>query len=232
MKIRIIASVFFCCVAYTVAKTQGMGIGYNFNLGWQNYIETGDDYSQQRYMMMHEAYVRYHNITGQNSVQIGVGIRKDNISFSNFSQFLDHDGITIDRYYNEGTIDRFAWRFSLSDNLQFGGKPGGLLLALSGGMYLEYTFEMVRNDLEGDYEYTLNDEIYPFNPGIMLGIETRMKWLTFGYRFEKPFMDMLDHDYINSLRLRTDNSTELRGLRLGASTSVFYIGISLDFFSE
>ncbi len=217
---------------YTICNAQGYGLGYNFHVGWQNYTEVGEDYSQRRFSIIHEGLFRIHNPSGSNSVQFGMGFRSDYIPFTNESQFLDHDGITISRYNTDAVLYRKAWRMSLTDNIQFGGMPGKSLMALTGGIFMETTLDMQRREHGSEFVYDLEDEIRPVIAGIILGAEVRMRWITFGYKFEKSFCDILDHDYINSLRLRRDNSSELRGLRLGTSMSILYVGIALDFFHD
>lgn len=232
MKTYTLITIWMGCILCQGINAQGIGLGYNFNMGWQNYTETGVDYSQERFSVMHEGFFRIHDATGLNSVQFGMGFRSDYIPFTNTSQFLDYDGITINRYQTDAVLHRKAWRLSISDNLQFGVKPGNKLIVLSGGLYMEHTLDIYRTGPEGEYGYTLKDEIRPLITGVMFRAEVRLHWLTFGYKYDKSFSDIIDHDYINSLRLRTDNSSELRGLRLGTSMSMLYVGIALDFFHD
>ena len=60
--------------------------------------------------------------------------------------------------------------------------------------------------------------------------EVRFGWFTIGYKLEKLFWDVLDHDFILSQELNTNNSSELRGLRLNPWMNYLYLGINIDFF--
>lgn len=214
-----------------IACAQGSGFGYHLDAGGSAFQQPGTAYSQAIYTVSHNGFVRFHNKSGKKSFEIMVGYRMDTIPFKNNSDFLAPDGVTMMQYSTDAYLKRDALKISLISHRQFG-TPGRFVFALNSGLFYEYTLHATRYGYDDWITYDLYDEMQPHNVGFLLGAEIRFVWFTIGYKYEKLFMDMLDHDYILSQELNVTNSTEMRGLVLNPGMHYLTLGINFDFFDK
>lgn len=211
---------------------QGSGLGYNFEIGWSNYSQPTSAYGQSIRTFTHNGFLRFHNARGNNAIQLNVGYRIDTIYFQNFSQFMGPDGVTLLEYNTNALLSRNAWKFGIVNQFQFGGKPGKVIFSLNAGLFYERSIRARRSSYYDEKRYELDEEINKNNLGIILGGEMRFGWFTFGFKYEKLFMHVLNHDYILGQGLSLENSSELRGLKLNPGMAYIYLGVNLDFFED
>ncbi len=222
-----------CFVVFSIPSFgQGSGLGYNFDIGWSNYSQSTSAYSQSIRTFTHNGFLRFHNAKGNNATQLSLGYRMDTIYFQNFSQFMGLDGNTLMEYNTNAFLRRNAWKFAVINQFQFGGKPGGIIFSLNTGLFYERTIRARRSSYYDEKRYELDEEINKNNLGVVLGGEMRLWWFTIGFKYEKLFRDVLNHDYILSQELNLENSTELRGLKLNPGMAYIYLGVNLDFFDD
>jgi hypothetical protein len=214
-----------------IACAQGSGFGYHLDVGGSSYQQPGEAYSQSIYTITHNGFIRFHNKSGKKSFEIMVGYRMDTIPFQNHSDFLAPDGATMMQYNTDAYLKRDALKVSLINHRQFG-IPGRFLFALNSGLFYEYTLSAARYGYNDLITYNLYNEMNEHNVGFLLGAEIRFVWFTIGYKYEKLFLDMLDHDYILSQELNVSNSTEMRGLVLNPGMHYLTLGINFDFFDK
>ena len=229
---RAILTTLFLLVGSICMNGQGSGFGYLMDVGGSAFSQSTFEYDQMIRSVTHNGFIRFHNESGHLATQLMLGYRTDKAFFQNFSDFLGADDVTMEEYNSDALIERYAWKFGLIEQLQFGRHPGRFIFSLNPGLFYEYTVQAFR---EGNYDgisYQLYDEINPHNLGYTLGFELRFRWITFGYKAEQLFRDVLDHDYILSQELNVNNSTELRGLKLNPLMHYFYFGINIDFFDK
>lgn len=207
---------------------QGSGLGYMLDFGGSNFSHSSPDYDQSIRTRIHNGYIRFHNKDGSNAVQILFGYRKDTVNFKNYSWYMNPEG-EMAQFNSNGSLIRDAWRLALINQKQFG-KPGRFVFALNAGGFYEHTISGSRTGQSDGYTYQLTNELNTHNLGILLGVEVRLAWFTFGARFEKLVYDVINHDYILSQELNSSNSSELRGLKMNPGMGFIYLGINLDFF--
>jgi hypothetical protein len=222
-----------CFVVFSIPSFgQGSGLGYNFDIGWSNYSQSTSAYSQSIRTFTHNGFLRFHNAKGNNAIQLNFGYRMDTIHFENFSQFMGPDGNTLMEYNTNAFLKRNAWKLAVINQFQFGGKPGRIVFSLNTGLFYERTIRALRASYYDEKRYELDDEVNKNNLGVIVGGELRLGWFTFGFKYEKLFRDVLNHDYILSQELNLENSTELRGLKLNPGMAYLYVGVNLDFFDN
>jgi len=228
MKRILLLTLFVCCGISSFG--QGSGLGYQFDFGWSNKSNPSSAYGQSIRTFTHNGFIRFHNASGNNALQFMVGYRRDTIRFRNFSEFLSSDGSSMEQYHTNAMLRRNALKFAAINQFQFGGKPGRIVFSLNTGLFYERTVRATRSSYGDGWRYELNEEINKDNLGMIVGGEIRLFWFTFGFKYEKLFRDVLNHDYILSQELNVNNSTELRGLKLNPGMAYLYLGINLDFF--
>ncbi len=212
-----------------IAHGQGVGIGYNFDIGGSGYNIPSGEYNQIAFAMTHNGFIRFHNRKGNNALQFMVGFRYDSLAFRNRSEFLSPDRSTMMQYNTNASIIRNAMKFSVINQTQLG-RPGHVVLSLNTGLFCEHTLKAARHGIDDSRSYALNEEINENAFGGILGLELRLAWFTIGYKYEQLFNDVLDHDYILSQELNLTNSSELRGLVMNPPMHFIYVGINLDFY--
>ncbi len=230
MKRIIIIWVLF--ISAVSVKAQGSGFGYMADFGGSTFSQPTAEYDQVIRSFAHNGFIRFHSASGYNALQFLVGYKSETVPFQNFSDFLSPDGNEMMKYNTDAQIKRKTWKFGLINQLQFVRKPGKLMYSFNSGLFYERTVKATRNDYNGDWTYDLEQEIIPHNLGLILGAELRFGWFTIGYKMEKLFWDVLDHDYILTQDLNMSNSSELRGLKLNPWMNYLYLGVNIDFFSE
>jgi hypothetical protein len=213
------------------ASGQGSGIGYMLDIGGSNFSQGNPVYNQSIRTFTHNGFIRFHDRSGKNAVQIVVGYRMDTVSFQNFSSYMSNDGRLL-QFNTDAYLKRSAWRIALVNQKQFGRKPGGLMFSLNAGGFYEHTINGSCYDYSEGWKYDLENELNTHNLGVLLGAEMRFGWFTIGCKMEKSFRDVLNHDYILSQELSSDNSSELRGLKMNPVMGFIYLGLNLDFFKE
>lgn len=159
-----------------------------------------------------------------------IGYRSDTIRFRNYSAFLASDGSSMMQYNTNAILRRNAWRFGVINQYQFHIYTARIVCSLNTGLFYEHTIRAIRSGSLDGRRYLLDEELNRNNIGIIAGGEIRFVCFTLGFKYEKLFRDVLNHDYILSQDLNLNNSTELRGLRLNPGMAFLYLGISLDFF--
>jgi len=219
----------FLSILFPALSSPGCGFGYNLDVGGSTFDQITADYNQSISRVTQNGFIRFHNESGRNALQFSAGLQKENVFFENYSDYMSAEG-AINQYNVSGLIKREALKFAVIDQLQFGARPGKLVFSLNAGFFLEHTLEAARCTRNGDAIYLLDDEIVPNAVGGILGAEFRFGWFTIGYKAEKLFNDVLDHDYIIGQELNTENSTELRGIKMNPLMNHIYLGFSLDFF--
>ncbi len=226
-------SILFILLVITLsASAQGSGFGYMVDFGGSTFSQATSEYDQVIRSITQNGFIRFHSASGYNALQLMIGYKKENIPFQNFSDFLASDGNEMMQYNTDAELNREAWRICMINQFQFGRKPGRLMYSFNTGLFYERTIQATRNDYNGDWTYDLQQEIVPHNLGMILGAEVRFNWFTIGYKIEKLFWDVLDHDYILSQELNLSNSSELRGLKLNPWMNYLYLGFNIDFYSE
>ena len=231
MKTLIIALFLFATPVLACEKGTGSGFGYLVDFGGSTFSQASPDYNQSIGSITQNGFIRFHNESGHNAVQFMVGYKKESIFFQNYSDFLSPDGSEMLEFNTDALLKREAWKFSFINQMQFGQKPGKLMCSVNTGLFYEHTVKASRNGNNGDWSYDLKNEIIPNNLGCILGAEIRFGWFTLGYKVEKLFWDVLDHDYILGQELNLSNSSELRGLKLNPWMNYIYLGFNIDFFS-
>jgi hypothetical protein len=219
-------------VAVISSNAQGTGIGYMIDIGGSSFSQISPEYNQGIGSITQNGFVRFHDASGHNALQLMVGYKKEHTFFQNYSDFLSSDGTEMLQYNTDAQIRREAWKICIIDQWQFGRQPGKLMYSLNTGLFYEQTRNATRNDINGDWTYDLQEEIRPANLGCILGAEVRFDWFTIGYKMEKLFWDILDHDYIIGEELNFSNSSELRGLKLNPWMHYLCLGVNLDFFKD
>jgi hypothetical protein len=227
---RYILSLFVAFLSTTGLLAQGSGLGYFLDLGGGMASNPSMEYDQEIHTRIHNGFIRIHSEDSKRATQFILSLRKDEVRFRNTSDFLAPDNSSMLQYNSDGTLERSAWRFGITRQHQFGSHPDKLCFALNGGMFYEGTLKARRQGYDDGQYYDLFDEVVKHNFGATLGAEFRIYKLTFGYRLEKLFWDVLDHEYILSQELNTTNSTELRGLKMNPFMHYFYIGVQMDFY--
>lgn len=230
MRYRFIIAGTFLFLLSLQCYGQGSGIGYMLDLGVKKNFKVASGYSQSMETITHNGFIRFHNEEGNNAVQFQIGFRTDSINFENYSDFLSDDNLTMDSYMVTAYLKRHAWKFSLLNQFQMGKRPGKFMFAINTGIFYEYTQDISRHGITDEVNYELNDEINRHNFGMLLGTEIRFSWFTIGYKYEKMFFDMLNHNVINSCLPGHYTCNELRGLKLNPGMSYFYLGINIDIF--
>jgi len=225
-------SILILIVIVVSANAQGSGFGYLIDFGGSTFSQASSEYDQGIRSITQNGFIRFHNASGNNALQFMIGYKRENIPFQNYSDFLSPDGNEMMQYNTDARLRREAWKVCVINQLQFGRKPGKLMYSFNSGLFYEHTTNLTRNDYNGDWTYDLQDELVPNNLGIILGAEVRIGWFTIGYKMEKLFWDVLDHDYILSQELNLTNSSELRGLKLNPCMNYLYLGFNIDFFSK
>ncbi len=210
---------------------QGSGIGYMLDIGGSNFSPDNAVYDQSIKTYIHNGFIRFHNQSGKNAIQIFASYRKDTISFQNDAFIMGSDGDLM-QYNTDAYLKRSAWRIGLLNQKQFGRRPGKMMFALNAGGFYEHAIEGSCYEYSEGWKYNLDNELNTHNLGIIMGAEIRFAWFTIGCKFEKLFRDMLNHDYILSQEPSLDNSSELRGLKLNPAMGFVYLGFNLDFFHE
>ena len=212
------------------ANAQGSGFGYMIDFGGSTFSQASPEYDQLMRGITHNGFVRIHDASGYEAVQIMIGYKRETIPFQNYSDFLSPNGNGMMQYDVDAKLKREAWKLCVINQLQFGRKPGKLMYSFNSGLFFEHTISLTRYGDNSDWTYNLQDELVHNNLGLILGAEVRFGWFTIGYKLEKLFWDVLDHDFILSQELNTNNSSELRGLRLNPWMNYLYLGINIDFF--
>ena len=229
---RRLTLIFLLFAAIVATNAQGSGFGYLIDMGGSSFSQASPEYNQAIGSITQNGFIRFHSASGYNAMQFMVGYKKENIPFQNYSDFLSPDGTGMMQYNSDAQIRREAWKFCVINQLQFGRRPGKLMFSLNTGLFYEHTANATRNGFNGDWTYDLEEEIRFSNLGCILGAEVRFGWFTVGYKIEKLFWDVLDHDYIINQELNLSNSSELRGLKLNPWMNYLCLGINLDFFKE
>lgn len=206
------------------------GFGYTLDVSERNNFRIGQGYDQSIQTIQHSFFFRSHNSKGTKASQFQFSYREDSITFSNYAQYLELDGQTLNNYNVEAFLKRYAWKFGIITQHQFGGNLDKFVFAINYGLHYEFTSRMTRNGLNDGRFYDLDNEINRHNLIFSFGTEMRFSWVTVGYKWEKMFFDVLNHDYINSLPLTPDNSSELRGMRIDAGMHFLYFGFNFDFY--
>jgi hypothetical protein len=201
------------------------------DIGGSNFSPDNSYYNQSIRTYIHNGFIRFHNRSGKNAVQISFGYRKDTISFQNHALFMNSNG-NLMQYNTDAFMKRNAWRIGLMNQKQFGRRPGRLMFALNAGGFYEHAIKGSCSAYGEGWKYDLDKELNTHNLGVTIGAEMRFLWFTIGCRMEKLFRDMLNHDYILSQELSVDNSSELRGLKLNPTMGFIYLGVNLDFFKD
>jgi hypothetical protein len=216
-------------VVVLAVNGQGAGFGYTLDVGGSGFEQPGTAYDQSYFTTTHNWFIRFHNRSGNNALQLMMGFRKDTIPFNNRSEFMSPDGISMMQYNTSAYLRRNALKFSVINQMQVG-RPGRIVVAINTGLFCEHTLNATRVGLNNDHVYELDQEINYNNFGGILGIELRLACFTLGYKYEQLFSDILDHEYIISQQLSLSNSSELRGLVLNPPMHYLCLGINLDFF--
>jgi len=186
---------------------QGAGFGYSLDMGGSLWSQGVGEYDQAIGSVTHNVFLRRHSESGLRSFQMMMGYKTEKVSFQNYSTFLSSGG-TLAGFNTDATLRRTALRFAMIEQLQFG-TPGRIVVALNTGLFYERTLYAERYSAWDDIYYTLDQEVNPHGFGYIFGIETRFHFVTFGYKIEQSFRDVLDHDYILSQDLAIGNSSEM-----------------------
>jgi len=226
---RILLFILFVCIG-TSSFAQGFGLGYQFDIGWSNKSNPSSAYDQSIRTYIHSGFIRFHNTGGNVALKFMIGYRSDTIRFRNYSAFLASDGSSMMQYNTNALLRRNAWRFGVINQYQFHIYTARIVCSLNTGLFYEHTIRAIRSGSLDGRRYLLDEELNRNNIGIIAGGEIRFVCFTLGFKYEKLFRDVLNHDYILSQDLNLNNSTELRGLRLNPGMAFLYLGISLDFF--
>lgn len=230
MKQILLPLLFLFCSVYSYG--QGAGFGYQMDLGAKNKFNVGEGYNQEMKSLQHSFFVRWHTHQGRKGHQIVTGLRIDSIGFKNNTSFLSDDLKSFEHYNVDAHLKRIAWRFGYLTQRQFIGEPGKFVVAFNYGLAYEFTSQMKRKSEYDNIEYKLYSEQNRHNLIGTLGIEARFWYVTVGLKYEHMFFDMINHNYIKTLELNTNNSSELHGLKLSPSMAFFYLAFHFDFFNS
>lgn len=225
-------SIILLILSVVLANAQGSGFGYMIDLGGSTFSQATTEYNQVIRSIAQNGFIRIHSPSGYNALQLMVGYKKERIPFRNYSDFLSADGNRMLQYNTDAQLRREAWKFCVIHQLQYGQMPGKFMYSINTGLFYEHTTRLTRNENNGDITYYLHNELVPNNLGFILGAEVRFEWFTIGYKMEKLFRDVLNHDYILSQELNLTNSTELRGIRLNPWMHYLCLGFNIDFFQR
>jgi hypothetical protein len=222
---------FVLIVPLFVVKLNGQGgFGYTLDISKKNNFNVGQGYNQSMETIQHSFFFRLHNSKGTKATQFQFSYREDSIEFSNYSDFLETDGVTLSNYNAEAYLKRTAWKLGVITQHQMGQNLERFVFAFNYGLFYEYTYRVTRNGYSDGLCYNLDNGINRHNLVFTIGTEMRFHWFTVGYKWEKMFFDVLNHDYINNQSLAIGNSSELRGMRIDPGMHFIYLGINFDFY--
>lgn len=206
------------------------GLGFSMDISEKNNFDIGQGYEQSMETVQLNFFFRTHNNTGSKASQFQFSYREDSITFSNYSSYLETDGKTLSNYNVDAYLKREAWKFGVITQHQLRLNHKRLVGAFNYGFFYEYTSKVKRHGFSDGFNYELDNEINRHNFIFALGAELRFSWFTVGYKWEKMFFDVLNHDYINSQTLTVGNSSELRGVRIDPGMHFLVLGFNLDFY--
>lgn len=209
---------------------QGGGFGYTLDISEKNNFKVGQGYNQSMETVQHSFFFRTHNNNGTKATQFQFSYRIDSINFSNHSDFLETDGVTFNNFDVDAYLKRHAWKFGIITQHQMGKNLDRFVAAFNYGLFYEYTSRVTRHGLSDEASYDLENELNRHNLVFTIGTEMRFNWFTVGYKWEKMFFDVLNHEYINNQPITIGNSSELRGMRIDGGMHFLYLGINFDFY--
>jgi hypothetical protein len=168
-------------------NAQGVGFGYQMDIGAKNRFNVPEGYDQNMQSMMHGVFVRWFSNEGRQAHQLYMGLRFDSIGFKNYSSYLNMETHTLENYDVHAYLNRFAWRMGYLKHHQFGGTPGEFVVSFNYGLFYEFTSQMKRKSHQDNLVYKLYSEQNRHNLIFATGIECRFWYFTLGYKFEHMF---------------------------------------------
>ncbi len=211
---------------------QGFGVGYQLDFGLRTSFDEGNGYDQTMSTFIQSLYFRGHDESGNRAYQISLGLRVDSMGFINNNYYLSDDKAELEQYHVDAHLKRLAWRLGYTKQLQFAGEPGKFVAAFNYGFVYEYTIKMKRESIYEEISYNLYDEYNKHNFGLSVGLEMRIWYVTFGYKYEYMFVDVMNHETLKQSTSGIDQNAELKGIKYNPSTSLFYIGFHFDAFHK
>ncbi|QQS50702.1 MAG: hypothetical protein IPM71_14095 [Bacteroidota bacterium] len=230
MKIKLLALLLLFLPAGIFA--QGFGVGYQLDFGLRTNFGEGSGYDQTMNTFIQSLYLRVHDESGKQAYQISLGLRVDSMGFINNNYYYSADQDALEQYHVDAHLKRLAWRLGYTKQLQFAGEPGKFVLAFNYGFVYENTIKMKRESIYDEICYNLYDEFNKHNFGLSLGIEMRIWYVTFGYKYEYMFVDVMNHEVLKQSTSGVDQNAELKGIKYLPSTSLFYLAFHFDAFHK
>lgn len=228
MKRILLPTILYFIVA-VVANAQSFGIGFKAGGGDRDEFRIGNGYSQHVESMQRDFFIRFIKNDGKEATQLHLIFQSDSIAFTNTNSFMNANGTTLYKYNVDARLSHEAIKFGMVKQYEWNIGKSRFRYGFNYGFFWEFTTSMVRQSEYDHTNYTLDDEIRASRLSFVTGAEIHYRCFTLGYKFERPFKDLIDHGYINSLQLSADNSSELRGLRLDQGLSYMFIGLCFDF---
>ncbi len=204
--------------------------GYALDIGYRENFNIGEKYDQSVFTYQHNFFIRNNHRSGLVATQWQVGLRVDSVHFINNTEFLDFSRTKMNSYDVEAYLERYALKFGFVTQYQLSDSTKRFTFSFNHGLHYEASVLTTRYGISDGEQYNLGDEVNMHNLLFSLGAEMRFNWYVdffIGYKFEKPFRDLINHKYINNLPVNADNSSELRGMRLDQGISFVYLGMSI-----
>lgn len=221
----------FCIVVTVWANAQyssrpRVRLAGGVELGWSHNKAIGRQYHQNTNSIRYFGEVIY-RYNGLNHLVISGAYSQDSLSFQNQSSYLTNisGGYgNTQQFQTKGLIKtRSAW-FGGAWLLSIGKPKLGFDVQL--GASGRYIYEAVRYGLPDEtFEYTLKEEIQPFNIILQPKLAIRLSFFRFAASYEYPLMDHINHDFILEHLPYEHPSADMRGLRW--DQPMFYLSGSL-----
>lgn len=219
-----------CIFIDIILSAQGAEFGYMFEIGDKSNFRIGQGYNQYIESEQHNLYLKFHKKEKKTSIQWILGFRKDSVYYSNYANYYSTENNSVEQYHNQGYFIRNAMRFEFSKFRNFGNPEKHFRLSAHYGLFYDATIFARRVSLNNtDTFYELKDVLRPRSLGFNSGIEASYRIFSIGCKLEKPFTDLINHEYIKSQTKNVTNASELQGLRLDSWRTYIYAGIHVNF---
>ncbi|MBN1118393.1 MAG: hypothetical protein JXA77_14375 [Bacteroidales bacterium] len=212
-----------------VLYAQDFGFGFQHEVAARNNFNIGQGYDQSLVSRQNNFYFRKYSNQNKKALKYHVTHTFNEIDFRNYTNYMVSGSKEIMDFNSEAKLSQESWKFGIERQKIWHSRSFLSHFAINYGLFYEVTGFMERQSDSDDITYVLRDEINKQRFIFSTGFELKYRVINIGYKFEKPFKDIIRHDVINELQSINAVQSELRGLRLDQSSSYFFIGLAFDF---